>query len=214
MVLSPLTVNDLPASVRLFVIPGAILLPRAVIPLNVFEPKYLAMVTQAVQSDQQIAVIQPKSPKKGDLYQTGCLGQIVSYSETEDGRFLISLRGISRFHTLDILDEAPGYKSATVDWQDFKLDIRTQSEKLKNRDLFLNTLWPFLKSFEMGCEKTLLWDTGDEDLVNMISMVCPFPPAEKQALLEAKTLTDRADILMCLMKMALCDAQGCCELPC
>jgi len=198
----------LPQEVRLFSIYGALLLPGGKLPLNVFEPKYLSLVMDAMESDRLLGIIQPKSCPKdqshGAPYPMGCLGRIQSFSETDDGRFLISVQGLCRFRLTGCELTEHGYDLATgVEWQDFCHDLDSDEVYLSNRRELLEVMCKYLKVSNMSFDYELLCQSNDNDLINVIAMVCPFEPSERQALLEAKTVQDRADTLLSLMAITV-----------
>lgn len=198
---------DLPDVLPVFPLPGAILLPRARLPLHIFEPRYLAMVDDCLKSDRRmIGMIQPRSAA-GDvppLTAVGCAGRITSLSETEDGRYMITLTGISRFR---VVEEVPGfvpYRRCRVDWQPFAADLAGEdSEPDFPREAFLDKLSRFFKVRHLGVDWATLREAEDELLINALAMLCPFPPEEKQALLEAPTLGERRRVLETLIAFAL-----------
>ncbi len=200
----PASIGDLPNRVRLFPLEGAILLPRAVMPLNIFEPRYLAMVRDAMAGDQMIAMIQPRddAEPRPDLYGVGCLGRITQFSETGDGRLLIALTGLARFELLEELTVLTPYRQAEVR---FEADDWSAPEALAAtaRASLEDILKSYLEAQSLSADWDAVHAADDESLVNTLSVVCPFVPAERQALLEAHTLNDRAETLTTLMSFAL-----------
>ena len=192
---------------RLFPLEGALLLPRATMPLNIFEPRYLAMVTDAMASDQLIAMVQPRESAslsaRPALYSVGTVGRITQYSETGDGRFLITLTGISRFRLLRELPATTAYRQAEADYADFAAD-RSPAEPLAAaaRTDLEQTLRHFLDRQDLSADWDAVGAADDESLVNTLAAVCPFTPAERQALLEAPSLADRTATLTPLMRFA------------
>lgn len=201
----------------MFPLRGVILLPRTTLPLNVFEPRYLAMISDALAGSRIIGVVQPggagaeESPPGRDapLHGIGGAGRLTAFQETDDNRMLISLSGVARFR---IRDEAAGdlpYRVCAVDFGPFKADLeRGLGESEVDRARLLGALKTYLKARGLGAD----WDSIDrspnESLVNTLSMICPYGPEEKQALLEAETLKQRAEVLAALaeMEMAAPDA--------
>ena len=198
---------DLPDTLPLFPLSGAVLLPRARLPLHIFEPRYLAMLEDCLKSERRlIGMIQPRSDGTAlpPLAQVGCAGRLTSFSETEDGRYMITLTGIARFA---LIAEVPGfvpYRRARIDFTAFLQDLSPpQPDPGLNRKLFLKNLARYLQANKMGTDWSNLKDADDEMLVNVLSMLCPFGPEEKQALLEAVTLPARRKSLETLIAFAL-----------
>lgn len=200
----------LPETLPLFPLNGALLLPRGQLPLNIFEPRYLTMVEDALAEGRMIGMIQPchdvpdPIPDSTAVYSVGCMGKIVEFRELEDGRFLITLAGISRFKVVDELEIERGYRRALVDFSPYSVDLNEDPSTV-NRDALLDGLRMFLDL--TGPEMIdVNWDAleeaPDEDLVNALAMLGPFEPREKQALLEAVSLTERAETLITMMSMA------------
>ena len=204
---------SLPETLPLFPLSGALLLPRGQLPLQVFEPRYLTMVEDALGQGRMIGMIQPchdvpdPIPDATAIYGVGCMGKIVEFREMEDGRFLISLAGISRFKVLEELEIERGYRRARADYKTYKHDL-VENKTTVDRERLLSGLKRFLDLGGMGGQEMMdvNWDAleqaPDEDLVNALSMLGPFETREKQALLEAVTLTERAQTLITMMSMA------------
>ena len=197
---------DLPLGIPIFPLTGVLLLPRGKLPLNIFEPRYLNMTSTSLGSARLIGMIQPVGANEGDqpeLYRTGCAGRLVSFSETQDGRYLITLNGLIRF---DIAEELPlqdGYRMIVPDWEPYRDDLAEDDGSGINRDHMLNSLKTYFAANNVDANWEAIQDTPTDRLVNALAMMCPFQPSEKQALLEAATLTDRADVMMTLMEMSL-----------
>jgi Lon protease-like protein len=195
---------DLPARVRLFPLTGAILLPRAVMPLNIFEPRYLEMVRDAMASDQMIALVQPRDEGEPPaLYDIGAVGRITQYSETGDGRFLIALTGMARFRMVTELSATTSYRQAEVDYSPYAADWGPADPLAATARADLeSTLKTYLEAQGLSADWEAVKSADDESLVNTLSVVCPFTSAERQALLQAHTLPDRASTLATLMAFA------------
>ena len=201
----PASPADLPATVRLFPLGGAILLPRAVLPLNIFEPRYLAMVRDAMASDQMIAMIQPRDTDADspDLYAIGTTGRITQYSETGDGRFLISLTGLARFRLKAELPATTPYRQAEVDYGAHEGDWAPADPlAAATRAHLESTLKSYLETQGLSADWDAVKSADDESLINTLATVCPFSNAERQALLEAGSLPSRASTLTTLMQFA------------
>jgi Lon protease-like protein len=201
------TLADLPETIAVFPLPGAILLPRARLPLHIFEPRYLAMIEDCLKTDRRlIGMIQPRPGQGGapPLSAVGCAGRITSFSETDDGRYMITLTGISRFRAVEEVTGFVPYRRCKVDWAPFHHD--TQGEETEPdfpRAAFLEKLAPYLKLRNLGVDWATLKEAEDELLVNALSMLCPFVPEEKQALLEAQNLTERRHVLETLISFSM-----------
>lgn len=211
------TLADLPEVIPVFPLPGALLLPRARLPLNIFEPRYLAMLDDALRSDHRlIGMVQPyEDPAPPPrLHRIGCAGRVTSLSETEDGRYLIALTGVSRFRIEDELEGFTPYRRVRVDWTDFAEDLGPPRERDREavaafcRKEFLTLLRCYFNAVRLGCDWDSLREAEPELLVNSLSMMCPFSIEEKQALLEAPCLADRAETLMALMRFAIASGGG------
>ena len=198
------TAANLPQTIPVFPLPGAILLPRARLPLNIFEPRYLAMLDDTLRSEHRlIGMIQPLN---GDerLHQIGCAGRLISFSETDDGRYLITLGGISRFRLISKVDGFTPYIRAAIEWEDFSADLDQSDEDAGfDRTAFLKTLSRYFQAVDLSTDWDSLEKAEEDLLVNTLSMLCPFETEEKQALLEAPSLTDRRETLVTLMEFAL-----------
>ncbi|MGV8985183.1 MAG: LON peptidase substrate-binding domain-containing protein [Cypionkella sp.] len=202
-----ITLADMPDTLAIFPLPGAILLPRARLPLHIFEPRYLAMIDDCLKSDRRmIGMIQPRSSQEAvpALSSVGCAGRITSFSETDDGRYMITLSGISRFRVVEEVAGFVPYRRCRVNWAPFDFDLQGEAtEEDFPRAAFLEKLAPYLKLRNLGVDWATLKEAEDELLVNALAMLCPFIPEEKQALLEAKSLGDRRRVLETLISFAM-----------
>jgi Lon protease-like protein len=205
---------DLPPVIPIFPLTGVLLLPRARLPLNIFEPRYLAMVDAAMSGSRLIAMVQPKIPNsekrtKPALSDIGCLGRIVDYSETDDGRYMITLLGLTRFRIAGEREDADTpYRLVAADYAAFASDFRQESEPGMPRARLIAALRPYLQDREMQTDWSTIDEAPEETLVNALAMLCPFGPAEKQALLEAPTLKARTEALVALLEMANAQTGG------
>lgn len=193
---------DLPARIALFPLTGAVLMPRARIPLHVFEPRYLQMLDDALKTDHRlIGLIQPE----GDgLASIGCAGRVVSFSETDDGRQMISLLAVSRFRLTEVQEGFTPYLMAQVDWSSFDRDLQgPEHDGGMNRDALFTLLRRYMDAHELSTDWNAASEAQDEALVNSLSMVLPFSPGDRQALLESPTLADRRELLQGLIEFAL-----------
>jgi len=193
-------ISDLPETVSLFPVTSAILFPRAALPLNVFEPRYLNMVDDALAGDRTIAMIQPAfaPAAEGALAGVGALGRITAFAEADDGRYLITLTGICRFR---IAREIPGptpYRRALADYGAFASDLAPPRAAI-DRDELRAALERFVDIHGYEADWSAVEDAPSEALVNSIAAMCPFDPPSKQALLEAMTLSERCETLIALL---------------
>lgn len=202
---------DLPQVIPVFPLDGALLLPRGLLPLNIFEPRYLNMVDDAMSGERIIGMIQTAggTRQRPNLAPFGCAGRVTSYAETSDGRYLITLTGVIRFKVQAELPVATPYRQVRADYEDFADDLKgPPTEFVMDRDRFLGALKGYLARRSLDVD----WDTAEaapaEALINSLSMALPFEPAEKQALLEARDLENRLDALVALMEIDTADPDG------
>lgn len=197
--------GDLPDRIPIFPLSGAILLPRCRLPLNIFEPRYLNMIDDALAGDRIIGMVQPIGRRSDDAapatYSIGCAGRIAQFSETDDGRYLITLVGVSRF---DVKSEPPAqkpYRIAQCDWRRFQDDFAACDAEEVDRASLMGALRRYLNAERLDADWPSIERAKPEALVNSLAMICPFEPDEKQALLEAPRLKDRAEALTALMRI-------------
>ncbi|HVV27545.1 MAG TPA: LON peptidase substrate-binding domain-containing protein [Rhizomicrobium sp.] len=198
--------TDLPASLPLFPLTGVVLLPRGALPLNIFEPRYLEMVDHAMAGGRLIGMIQPTESEetvlKPKLSHVGCAGKIVAFRETEDNRYLITLLGICRFRLTGETDGGTPWRAGLCDFAPFAADLAQTEDEGFPRDRLLAALKTYLASRDLKADWKSVMTAPGEALINALAMMCPFDPAEKQALLEAQTFQDRASTLMALLEMS------------
>lgn len=197
------SLESLPRVIPVFPLP-ALLLPRGRLPLNIFEPRYLAMIEDALRHSRVIGMIQPSDPelKVPPLYPVGCLGRITSWSETGDGRFLITLAGLIRFRVDAELKTTTPYRQVEACYQDFAADLSAECEEGIDRERLGDSLKTYFKQHKIDSYWQSIDQVSCEVLINSLSMICPFDVAEKQALLEAPSLPERAKLLTTLIEMA------------
>ncbi len=201
-----LTTPDLPDTIPVFPLPGALLLPRSRLPLHIFEPRYLAMIEDTLKtSGRLIGMIQPREGNKGaDLHTIGCAGRLTAFSETEDGRYMITLSGISRFRVLSEVEGFTPYRRCNVSWAGFDRDTGpAEQDPGLIREKFFPILRSFFESEDLRTDWDSLEEADDELLINSLSMLCPFDPEDKQALLEAPSLETRRETLVTLIEFNL-----------
>src|SRR3984893_5348768 len=196
----------LPAILPIFPLTGVLLLPRGRLPLNIFEPRYLAMTRDALAGERLIGMVQPSDPaasgSNAPVYPTGCAGRIPSFSETEDGRFLITLTGTSRFRIREELPLLEGYRRVVPEWREFARDLASEDEPGFDRERVLRGLRAYFQHHQISADWDAITAVPGERLVTSIAMVCPFEPSEKQALLEAPDLAERARLLTAIVEMS------------
>lgn len=203
-----MTHADLPGTIPIFPLPGALMLPRARLPLHIFEPRYLQMIEDTMKTSHRlIGLVQPyEMPKSGEqkLHHIGCAGRLTQFSETEDGRYMITLGGVSRFRIQQEVSGFAPYRRCDVSWDGFSADMGpTETDKAFDRDSFLDLLNRYFEAQDLSTDWDSLKDAEDELLINSLSMLCPFDPEEKQALLEAPSLSTRRETLVTLLEFAL-----------
>ncbi|GAB4359852.1 MAG: LON peptidase substrate-binding domain-containing protein [Kiloniellaceae bacterium] len=199
--------EDLPKVLPIFPLEGVLLLPGGRLPLNIFEPRYLAMFDDALASHRLIGMIQPCEGCRGEapkVYETGCVGRITSFTETDDGRYLVTLSGLIRF---DVARELPSgsYRQVEPDYSRFEKDLEEDCSAI-DRDHLMKVLGAYFEANAIEGDWEAIEQTGDERLVTSLAMICPLGAPEKQALLESMTLTERAEALTAIMEMATHDS--------
>ena len=202
------TPADLPQRLPVFPLAGALLLPRAELPLNIFEPRYLEMITGAMASERLIGIIQPEPDFEKDerppLLKVGCAGRITAYAETPDDRILVTLTGVSRFAVVEELDTDLPYRQVVANFHPFAIDLVSDIGASEvNRPALLKAFRDYLNANDMKADWEQVDAASTEVLVNTLSLLAPYPASEKQALLEAPDLKTRADVLVALTEMAL-----------
>ena len=205
--------GDLPATIPVFPLAGALLLPRGQLPLNIFEPRYLAMIDDALGGKRLIGMIQPDARHKGQatqpmLYKVGCVGRITQLAESGDGRYLLELTGIARFEVQDELTVKTPYRQCRVGFSRFADDfIARKGEEDVDREAVLTALRDFLKANKLKADWQGIESAPNEALVNALAMMSPYGTPEKQAMLEAKDLKSRAEILVAVTEIELAKAR-------
>ena len=203
---------DLPDTIPVFPLPGALLLPRARLPLHIFEPRYLAMLDDCMKTPHRlIGMIQPREVPNGEkrLHAIGCAGRMTGFSETEDGRYMISLTGVSRFRLKEEVAGFAPYRKCLVDWAPFGRDLGpVEEDRGLDRQSFLDLLARFFAAQQLSTDWSSLKEAEGELLINSLSMLCPLSPEDKQALLEAPSLTTRRETIVTLIEFALRGGSG------
>lgn len=200
--------DDLPEEIPIFPLEGVVLLPRADLPLNIFEPRYLSMIADALKSARLIGIVQPTGLQAANceaVFRTGCVGRITQFSETEDGCYRVTLRGICRFHIQKELSaHDSGYRRVKPSWLGFESDMSSHSCIDLNRSDLCSLLRKYLEQQQITLDWPLLHEIEDDEmLMTTLAMICPFTPSEKQALLEAPCCASRANLFLSLLDMAV-----------
>jgi uncharacterized protein len=202
--------DDLPGVMAMFPLPGALLLPRGQMPLNIFEQRYLIMIDDALRGTRLIGMIQPDPAHPGpdknkpQLFSVGCVGRITQLAESGDGRYLIQLTGIARFRVAEELPVDTPYRQCRVAYRPFANDfVARKGEDEVDRKTLLRTLADFLKANNLKADWAGIEKAPNEALVNALAMMSPYGAAEKQALLEAPDLKTRAEILVAVTEIEL-----------
>lgn len=203
--------DDLPTEIAIFPLTGALLLPGGRLPLNIFEPRYLAMTQDALANRRMFGMIQPnpQEPRGRNgpgVYRVGCLARISQFAETDDGRLLITLSGLIRFTVAEELDlHAGGYRRIRADYGAYAADL-DQTAPTLDRAALETAMRAYFKAQSIGADWEAIAGTPDAMLVTTLCMACPFEPREKQALLEAETPAARAAMLVALMQIGAASA--------
>jgi uncharacterized protein len=208
---------ELPGILPIFPLTAVLLLPRGRLPLNIFEPRYLAMTRDALGGERLIGMVQPNEPAPVNLmeagpgiddrmnppvYPVGCAGRITQFSETDDGRYLLTLTGVSRFRIREELPLLSGYRRVVPDWRPFAHDRDTLGDPEFDRERLIRGLKGFFAGRQISADWEAIEKAPGEHLVISLAMACPFAPSEKQALLEAADPDERARLLTTLVEMA------------
>ena len=200
--------SDLPDTIAIFPLSGALLLPRSRLPLHIFEPRYLQMIEDSLKTPGRlIGMVQPNVvPGRGGpgLQTIGCAGRITQFSETEDGRYMITLAGISRFRVVKEVEGFAPYRRCDVNWDGFERDLgKDEQDSSFDRDNFLNTLGRYFDARNLSADWDTLQEADDELLINSLSMMLDLDCEDKQALLEAPSLSTRRETLLTLIEYTL-----------
>lgn len=206
--------KDIPSVIPVFPLTGALLLPRGQLPLNIFEPRYLEMIDAALAGDRMIGMVQPKQALGGEgsaspqektaLCEIGAAGRLTSFQETHDGRYLITLTGVCRFKIIDEINANTAFRQCRIDAAPFEKDLlpRNGDDEI-DRTRFLKAFESYLETNGLEADWDSVKQASNESLVNALSMMCPYGPREKQALLEAQDLKTRAELLIAMTEMEL-----------
>jgi Lon protease-like protein len=204
--------SDLPRELPVFPLAGAVVMPGVQLPLNIFEPRYLSMVRDALKADHLIGMLQPRPDTSFDeapeIHQVGCAGRISSYSETNDGRIVLILTGVCRFQVAEELAIRRGYRRVRPDWERFAIDYHPSEEVLPGREDFMTSLRAYCTLREVEVPWDDVGKMGDAELVNLLCAHLPLDPEDKQALIETVDLCGRGQLMAGLMDMASAAGAG------
>lgn len=206
--------EDCPSVIPVFPLGGALLLPRGQMPLNIFEPRYITMIDDAIRTERVVGIIQPEPESSRQaatppLLAVGCLGRITQFAETGDDRYILTLTGISRFRLAEELSITTPYRQCRVAYDEFVADFTARAgEDEVDRAGLLKALRAFAKASDLKIDWKGVNQAPNEALVNALSMMCPFGPREKQALLEAPDLRSRAEVLVAITEIELARGGG------
>jgi Lon protease-like protein len=207
--------RDLPATLPIFPLDGVLLLPHGHLPLHIFEPRYRAMVDAALGERRLIGMIQPREdyphpmPDDARIFDVGCAGRIVSFAETDDGRFLVTLRGVCRFRVHeDLLLDSGGFRRVRPDFLPFLADFEPDEDAAVDRGRLLEAARHYLQVKSISCDWQAVEAASLPALITSLAMICPFEAGEKQALLECFTLSERGQLLVSLLDMAVLEADA------
>ena len=205
-------VDTLSTTIPVFPLSGALLLPRGELPLHIFEQRYRDMVRDSASSHGLIGMIQPVEPEwtveRPNLYGIGCVGRMAGLRESDDGRYYLTLAGLCRYKIVEELPMKREYREVIADYEGYLLDLDPPPPSGTDREELLSTLKNYLDARDLDTDWAQINDVEDETLINALAMMCPFDPREKQALLEAPGLAERAEVLMALFKMSGLAAVG------
>lgn len=202
-------IERLPQTLAILPLEGALLLPHGQMPLHIFEPRYRNMIEDALGNARMLGIVQPRAthphpmPDDADVFATGCAGRIISFAETEDGRFVITLRGVCRFKVSEELATTRGYRRVVPDFAPYRGDLQPVSEEGIDRPRLLAAARAYLVMKSIACDWQAAEAASAQALVTSLAMSCPFEPGEKQALLECDGLIDRCSLLISLFEMAM-----------
>lgn len=205
--------HNLPASLPVFPLGGVLLLPYGRLPLNIFEQRYLAMTDDALRSERLIGIIQPTSEVEGQqkfppLYKTGCAGRITAFSETDDGRYLVTLLGICRFDVEHEVDSTRGYRRVVPNWEPFRSDFVKRDKFDIDKERLLVALRGYFEKKAIDADWEAINRMNNVQLITTLAMICPFNATEQQALLVAEKIEDRASTMISLLEMASHEGDG------
>ena len=196
-----INLKDIPKEIPIFPLSNAIFFPNTVLPLNIFEPRYKQMTEDALKNSKLIGMAQPNLQTidsiKPRIFEVGCLGKVENYSETKDGRYLISLKGVTRFKVIKEINNDKLYRTFEVSYEDFSNDVEQEESTIDQKNLLelIDKTKKFFKMFQLSTDWQVVEKVKPDQLINSLAMICPFTTGEKQRLLETTTLEERNNIL-------------------
>ena len=196
-----INLKDIPKEIPIFPLSNAIFFPNTVLPLNIFEPRYKQMTEDALKNSKLIGMAQPNlqtiDPIKPRIFEVGCLGKVENYSETKDGRYLINLKGVTRFKVIKEINNDKLYRTFEVSYEDFSNDVEEEENTIDQKNLLelIDKTKKFFKMFQLSTDWQVVEKVKPDQLINSLAMICPFTTGEKQRLLETTTLEERNNIL-------------------
>lgn len=200
------TLENLPRELPIFPLGGVLLLPGGRLPLNIFEPRYLAMTRDALAGARLIGMVQPREGQESEavpeVYPLGCAGRLISFSETDDGRYHVTLAGLCRFDIVKELPMADGYRRVEPDFSAYREDLSQAADGVIDRKRLLQSLRVYFKVQNIQADWKAIEEASDEQLITTLAMVCPFESSEKQALLQSRDLAERGRVMTALFEMA------------
>ena len=198
--------KDLPEIIPIFPLDKCVLLPKAILPLNIFEPRYLEMIDDAMKKNKYIGIIQPSITKKKkiDTERVGCLGKVSTYVENDDGTLIIKLTGVCRFNIIEEIENKVSYREMRVAYDAFNDDLVIEDNTdTIDREKLLNVISDYLNVNDLTTDWSVITDTDTDILINAFAMLSPFTAKEKQALLEARNIENRSEILIALSEISI-----------
>jgi len=203
--------ENLPDNIAVFPLSNAIFFPKTILPLNIFEDRYIQLVSDCMKENRMFGMIQPKNKmgQSPDVYNIGCLGKIISFNETSDKRFIISLSGVIRFKVKTELDHKKLYRKFNVDYSDFLQDLEEKKNELPSYDknIFINKIKTFFDKINYPIDHSQLIKLDFEQLINTVCMISPFSVGEKQKLVESLKIEDKIKLLDEIINFSLFEHQ-------
>ena len=186
-------------TIPIFPLSGVLLLPSGNLPLNIFEPRYIAMVNYALKHNKLIGMIQPKPSDSKKLFKVGCVGQITTFSETDDNRYILSLKGLAKFQIINEIRDNKQFRLFDVEYEGIKSNFNEFDNKLFNKHKFIEKISFFFKKKGLIVDLKSFDQIDDKSLLIIVAMICPFSNNEKQALLESKNINALANTIISLV---------------
>jgi len=195
--------HNLSNQIPVFPLSGVLLLPSGSLPLNIFEPRYISMINYSLSHDKLIGMIQPKNENSKELFNLGCVGKITTYNETDDNRYIISLKGLSKFKIISEIQHSEVFRLFNIEYVKKENDFNKFDNKIFNKQRFIEKIKFFFKKKGFVVNLDSFDQINNKSLVIMIAMICPFSVNEKQALLECKNINTLANTIISLFDFEL-----------